>query len=279
MGASALVRRSTTVSSVGTSWAAFVTDGSWDLTIPAAAGDVIEVGFGAAWAPLAAYAYVDVVTMVSGTATNWVSTGGSSHVDGMLSLFQNNVTNYVSAGGSAFYTVQSGDIVSGQVTFRAYGKVSTGTRTLEFVATDSEAVLWAAVCDNAPVTSTLTGTASTTWTAYTGTATVAAAAGDVLACTINATMSAGASSVSNDAATMVSGSPVNWFSTGGSSHSGGVGAWRAPLQQAEPVAGTALYTVQSGDVVSGQVTVQIYGIRTSVARAINASSWFTVRKV
>lgn len=279
MGASVYSLRTSAVATTTTTWGAFATDGSWDLTIAASAGTVIEVGVSTMWAPAACYTYMDVGTIVSGSVVNWLSTGTGSHTDGVLSMFQENTNAYLPASGSTFYTVQSGDVVSGNVTLRLYGKTNTSTR--DFALGGAPAHFWASVCDNGATTSSLSGTlSSSTFTVITGTVTVTASAGDTLACSLSGLVdNSSAGLVAFDAATMVSGSPVNWFSTGGSSHTGGVGAWRCNLGNYEPMTGTALYTVQSGDVVSGQVTVRIYGLNTSGSRVLVTGSSFTVRKV
>jgi hypothetical protein len=279
VGATASIRRTSAVSSVGTTWAAFASDGTWDLVIPATAGDVLELGVSAAWnSGSAVYSYLDLGTIVSGSVVNWASTGTGSHTNGVFSWFVPNNNDYMDASGTVLYTVQSGDISGGNVTFRLYGKVSSSTRTLDM---PGGAVLWAAECDNTPVSSSVTGTLSSSWAVLTGSVTVSASAGDVLACSMVAVLDPGLGNEGRfDAATMVSGSATNWFSTGTSSHNDGVSGWRCIQANYEPIGGSVLYTVQSGDVVSGQVTVRIWGIGVGAAnRPLDAASKFYVRKV
>lgn len=88
--------------------------------------------------------------------------------------------------------------------------------------------------------------------------TVTAKAGDVLLITLSARWSNEAVSTGVDAATMVSGSPVNYISggAGGASHFGVQGWFAAGSVNA--TTGTAiLYTVQAGDVSAGTVTLRL----------------------
>lgn len=279
MGASTLIRRTTSTAAVGTSFAGFVTDGSWDLTLAVTAGQVVEVGVSATWASGTVYGYMDAAVMVSGSAVRWVSSGtGTGLGAGIPGLFQSVYNDVVPAGGSGFYTVQSGDIVSGNITFRLYGKVSSGTRAL-FTGT-TPVTFWASVCDNTPVSHGISGTSGNgSYAAFTGDVTIAAATGDVLAVTACGIMNGGGTVTSVDAATIVSSAATNWVSTGTSSHVGGVGAWKCANLDYEPFSGSVLYTVQSGDVVSGNVTFRMYGSSTSTTRTLDTASSFTVRKV
>lgn len=285
MGATTQVRRTSAGATIGTSWTASVSDGSWDLIITASAGTVIELGASFVLnSPTTStgYSYGDFATIVSGSVVNWVSTGTGSHTNGPYAFFQAIGNDYLPVSGSTFYTVQSGDISGGNVTFRFYQKRTAGTAPIDASST-SPAILWAAVCDYAPSSSSLTGTlSSTSWTALTGSVTITAAAGDVIEVTPEAIVNppaSGFSIVQLDAATMVSASPVNWLSTGNGSHTGGVGGWRCQLSDYEPATSSVLYVVQSGDVSSGQVTVKIYGTCNTGSRALDSASKFTVKKV
>lgn len=273
----AIARRTAAVSAVGTSWGAFVSDGSWDVTVDAAAGDVIELGLNAVWNPAAVYRNVDIATIVSGSVVNWVSTGTGSHTGGIDGLFQGNTNDYMPVSGDTYYTVQSGDVSSGQVTFRVYGKVSSGTLALLSSST-ALALFWASkVVGSAPVSSALSGSVGTSWAAFTGSVTIAAAAGDVLKLSISAFMDPG-NLTAIDAATIVSSSPVNWVSSASGTHSGSVGAWRCALGVYEPVGGGGiLYTVQAGDISGGNVTFKVYGLTVASTRPITGT--LSVRKV
>lgn len=280
MGTTALNRYSGAVNTASTTWGACASGTALDITVDAAAGDVIELGLSAFWAATGfTYSYFDAATMVSGSPVNWVSTGSGTHGNGVFSWFCINDNAFMSAGAGGWtYTVQSGDLVSGQVTFRLYQKVAAGTRAL---ATSAPIHFWAAKCENGATSGGLTGTlASSSFTALTGTVTVNAVAGDVLAISPHAIMAdSNAGTLNFDAATMVSSAPVNWVSTGTSSHTSGVPAWRNNGANFSPIKGTVLYTVQAGDVVSGQVTIKLYGSTSTGSRALDSGSTFVVRKV
>lgn len=104
-------------------------------------------------------------------------------------------------------------------------------------------------------------TSSTTWVAVDSTnlpLTIAAQVGDVIFAELSARWNAG-SGVQGfvDAATVVGGSATNHFTSGGASGEGNQG-WFGPASAEQGCAGRAYYTVQSGDLVSGFVTVQPY---------------------
>jgi hypothetical protein len=284
VGASEVVRRSASTSSVGTSPAAFVTDGTFDVVLPVTAGDVIEVGVSAVWGMTSAnYGFGDVAVMVSGSPARWVSSGTSTAVDWGLPgcMKPSTISDNMPMAATAYYTVQSGDIVSGNITLRLYGFTSAGTSDLA-LSSNNPGQLWASVCDDDPVTAALTGTPSSSWGLMTGSCTVTASAGDVLAITLNAYVQPnGAVNAYFDAVTTVSGTQTNWASTGTSSRATqGVSAWREDVFDWPGPSGTVLYTVQSGDVVSGQVTVRIDAATSSSTRTIRATgSSFSVRKV
>lgn len=286
MGASALVRRSTATSAVGTTWAGFVTDGTFDVVLAVTAGDVIEVGVSAFWDASGNYGHADVAVMVSGSPVRWVSSGTATKIDwGLPGCMKPTVVNdNMPLAATAYYTVQSGDIVSGNITLRLYGVTSAGTMTIP-ASSNNRAQMWASVCDTTPVTAALTGTLTTTWGLKTGSCVIAAAAGDVLAITLNAFITPNSTSIALwDAATVVSGAANRWASTGTTSRATeGISAWREDVFDWPGPSGTVLYTVQSGgtsDIVSGNVTIQIDAKATGVDRAIRATgSSFSVRKV
>jgi hypothetical protein len=102
--------------------------GGFDLTLPAAAGDVIELGVLAS-ASGGGFS-LDFATMVGGSAVNWVgqSAGGLWSVNNGLFVFQSSTIPMLA--GSVLYTVVPGDLSGGNVTFRIfYGSGSTA-RTL-----------------------------------------------------------------------------------------------------------------------------------------------------
>lgn len=86
--------------------------------------------------------------------------------------------------------------------------------------------------------------------------TLAASAGDVLqALHIYRVANTTAAYLLFDAATWVSGAAVNYFGTGPSAN--GVSAWIALSGEDTARASGVFYTVQSGDIVSGNVTVRL----------------------
>lgn len=264
-------------SAVGSTWAAFSTSGALDVTLPAAVGDVIELSAGGLWnTGTASFVNMDFATMVSGSPANWVSTGTSANSGGIFGLFQEDANAYAVSSGSQPYTVQAGDIVAGNVTFRLYGK-SGSTRS---IIASPQPYAWASKCPGVATASMTGNTGAGAYAALGASITLAAAAGDRIQIKANGVVPPSGSIGLFDVATVVSGSPLNWVSTGGSSHSGGVGAWRTMRGDYEPVGGNGmLYTVQSGDVVSGQVTLRMYGYSSGAAFAMDAGSTWYARKV
>lgn len=111
-----------TVSS--TSWAAV--DTGLDIAIPASIGDVLELTISALFSNASPTANNDVGIVVSGSVASRAS--GSSNGVGSWNV---RGSNYFSAGGAFFYTVQSGDLASGEITLRWLAKLETsGSRTL-----------------------------------------------------------------------------------------------------------------------------------------------------
>jgi hypothetical protein len=253
------------------------------VRVAAAVGDWVEVGFQCTWDPGAGvFCYGDVaVVNALGTVAHWVSTATTSHTGGIFGLFQaTGAGAYMPADGSSVYQVQAGDVaVDGTVTFAAYAKTLNGNRTINAA---QNVMIWAAPCPNTPATGGATGAVPTSWALLTGSVTVAAVAGDVLSVTSNVLVNGIAGGVyAFDAVTVVAGAAVNWVSTGGPSHAGGVGGWRCVFGDYEPVGGLGvLYTVQAADVVGGTVTVSMAGRAISgTPPTSDAGSTFTVRKV
>lgn len=133
-------------------------------------------------------------------------------------------------------------------------------------------------------------TFSTTWTALdSGGAidlVIAASAGDVIevGTSVLSPTTAGYSWL--DAATMVSGSPVNWVSTGGSTHSGGPMGWFTSIAASivnHATGGSVLYTVQAGDLSGGNIRFRFYaknagGTQTPTVSADRPAHFYAVTR-
>lgn len=87
---------------------------------------------------------------------------------------------------------------------------------------------------------------------------LAAAAGDVIEVGATALWNNEAPIVVLDVATIVSGAPVNYFSTAAGTGDWGIGAWLSfPSGGYMPLGGGAQYTLVSGDISGGNVTLRI----------------------
>lgn len=273
--------RTATPATVDTNWTAFVSDGTWDVVVDAAAGDVIELGALALWTSAGSFTYADFATIVSGSVVNWTSTGTGSHTSGEFAFFNSSsINDQLTLAGTTFYTVQAGDVSGGQVRFRLYGKVGASTRTLLASATQT-AIVWAVKCNSTVSKATCTGTIGTSRSLMTGSVTVPAAVGTVLCFVPAVVVNPNAGAVGYfDAATVVSGSPVNYFSTGSSSPAAeGYPAWRCDYNDYEPLRGSALYVVQAGDISGGNVTVRLSGLTAASTRALDPGSAISLRAV
>jgi hypothetical protein len=117
---------------------------------------------------------------------------------------------------------------------------------------------------------------STTWADVSGPAdlVVAAEAGDVLAVSLSALLGAEAVNGCLDMATIVSSSPVNYVSgNDGGASSLGVQAWLGPASASGNAAGTVFYTVASGDIDGGNVTLRLrYRTTAATNKTLNASA-------
>lgn len=115
-----------------TSWANV--DTGLDIVLKAQAGDVIEATVNAWVGAENVVALFNVVTVVSGSALNGFAEAGAEAAagEGMGGWYSRVDTSYgYTLTGVGHYTVVSGDIVSGLVTFRLRYKTATGTnRTL-----------------------------------------------------------------------------------------------------------------------------------------------------
>lgn len=274
--------RTTAVANAGTAWTAFASDGSWDLLVPAAVGDIVEVGASLSWSPgSAGYCWADMAVIRDNFPIRWVSTGLRLNLTsggGVFAWFAPNTFETNESAGSMPYTVQPGDVVGGFVRFRLYGKVSTGTRTLNVGWPQT---IWAAPCPTVPTESALTGSCSDAGNWLTGSVTIDAVAGDWIAVSPNGVINPGSvgSEAQFSAATVVGGSAVNWLETGTGTRQSGVPGWGSTLNNYEPVGGTILYQVQSADVVAGKVTIKVWGVSFFAAnRPLDTGSRLCVRK-
>ena len=262
---------------LGTTWASLSGPTS-DLYILAAAGDWVEVGIGVVWDPSGAFPYHDIATIVSGAPLNWVSTGTTSHAQGVPGMFQTAGSGYhVACSGSVYYQVKAGDVVDGVVRLRLYGKTNTATKV---VNAGTSPYLWAAPMPSAPVTAMVTGTLTTTSTMMTGSVTLPCGEGDWVEVLSNMLVNPGAPTVAFDACTVVSGAPVNYVGLGGSTMGGGQGGWRCARNDYDSVGGGGmLYQVKKADLVAGSVTFRAVGWTTSGTTTLDAVSYLSARVV
>lgn len=104
-------------------------DGSnLDVTVLAAAGDIVEYGIVGEWSGgQAVQGRLDAVTMVAGSPVNSVSSGGAAPTTGEFGVGAWGGPPSVARGlsGSVPYTVQAGDISGGCVTFRLRFRTDT----------------------------------------------------------------------------------------------------------------------------------------------------------
>jgi hypothetical protein len=138
--ASAQKIRTTAFAASTTSWSALVSDGSFDVTIPAVVGDWVQVGFSVIAPSEAVHGYVDIATMNGNTPISWVSTATNSHAasasgglpGGYTPSFYR-VNSSVLTGG--LYRVKATDIVGGNVTFRVF---TTGHIAATWICSSSD---------------------------------------------------------------------------------------------------------------------------------------------
>jgi hypothetical protein len=144
--ASAIIRRTTAFdAAIPSTWTAFETDGSHDLSVPASVGDFIELGvsmLGQSVAASTQHGYLDIATMVAGSPLNWASTNRPAHSQGIMSMFSPGAYANPGVAGSILYKVRPEDIVGGNVTFRLYGK-STSTSRVWSVSVNDPAIFYA----------------------------------------------------------------------------------------------------------------------------------------
>jgi hypothetical protein len=98
-------------------------------------------------------------------------------------------------------------------------------------------------------------------------------AGDDVDYSLNGYASTQAVHLYFDVATIVSGSPVNYLATAGGGSDGGNMGWHAPSGIASPIGGLLAYTVQSGDLSAGVLTLRLRARGSSATnRTISAST-------
>lgn len=121
-----------------TSWVDLPTIGtSWDITLAAQIGDVIEVGASGVWDNQAVLGFLDVCTIISGSAVNYFGTGGDVGGSGIENWRGDASEAYDAIGGSFYYALVSGDISSGVVTLRLrYRTGSAANKTLYATTTN-----------------------------------------------------------------------------------------------------------------------------------------------
>lgn len=133
----------------------------------------------------------------------------------------------------------------------------------------------------APLTSGNVTVADSVLTQVGSDLTIAAAAGDRIRADISCLVNGGSAiPVQFEAATRVSNADTNYFSSGNgtSLKPGGVPPWYCELTNFHGPRGGGFYTVQSGDISGGNVTVRLYafgagGTRAVVASAVYPMSW------
>lgn len=108
--------RRTATTGVTTSYtsalAIVVADGSWDLTMPAYVGDVIEAYVSTPAAPSVSF---EVASVVAGVAVNYLFSGGITPSSGV-----------VGEGRLLRHVVLSGDLSGGTITLRVYARAKSG---------------------------------------------------------------------------------------------------------------------------------------------------------
>jgi len=112
----------TTFPNTSSAWQALLT--TVDLVVPAVAGDVLEIA-GSILRTGTGSAFLDVATWVSGAAANYLgSRSGTPLAEGQPGWYPSTASFQSAMPCSVLYTVQSGDIVSGNVTLRPVVKAA-----------------------------------------------------------------------------------------------------------------------------------------------------------
>lgn len=177
----------------------------------------------------------------------------------------------VPAVGEPAYATDSKKLAIGDgvTTFASLPPIGSGSGTTVRVALQ------------APLTSGNVTVANGTLTQLGSDLTVAASAGDRLRAEISCLVNGGSAiPVQFEVATRVASADVNYFSSGNgtSLNPGGVPAWYVEDSNFNGPRGGGYYTVQSGDISGGNVTVRLYafaagGTRAVVASAVYPMSW------
>lgn len=123
-----------------TSWTNL--DTGTDLTLTAATGDWIEVGWGGCCNGGAVNLAFDAATIVGGSPVNYVSggAGGAANLGVGAWISGSNGGNGTTTGGAVLYQLVSGDISGGTVTLRMRYRSGTATNK---VLNASTALPWA----------------------------------------------------------------------------------------------------------------------------------------
>lgn len=121
-------------------WVAY--DTATDLTLTAATGDLILISVDLLTTGASGGAFdLDIVTIVSGAQTNFVSSGGAAAaVNGLPGLYSD--TGFRKGSGPFPYTVQAGDLSAGSITFRIVYRATTGGT---FYGSTNYPFAWAAI--------------------------------------------------------------------------------------------------------------------------------------
>lgn len=122
-----------------TAWADLPTIGStWDITLAAEAGDVIECGISAVWGAEAVYGSLDVVSMVSSSPVNaWGGSATSGSTGSGVGAWQGPTGINDGSGGPVMRTLVSGDISAGTVTVRLRYRTNTAANKTLFGSVDN----------------------------------------------------------------------------------------------------------------------------------------------
>lgn len=105
--------------------------GNWDIALPAAVGDVLEVGILGHFQSAAVVSHLDIGTIIGTTYTNSVSGTSIGNNNQMPGTFTPSGVDHA-FNSFVFYTVTAADISSGKVTVRLYRtEESAVDRTLE----------------------------------------------------------------------------------------------------------------------------------------------------
>lgn len=112
-----------------TAWAD-VDAANFALTLPAVAGDVLELGLSALGGNEAVEAVLDAASYVAGAPVNHIGTAGGGTERGVQAWWFDSGDN-LNAAGSILYTVQAADIEAGEVTMRLrYRTLAASNKTL-----------------------------------------------------------------------------------------------------------------------------------------------------